>query len=237
MLPTMADVVYPQRLGVEPIGEPSFHPSTTTAPMDTPTPSGSAPRKPRAPRSTAGKAKARKRAPRKAAPPRSAVGEMAADAAAQAVAKEPRQGRPSNLTTKNDATEAGLKNFYIGAGAMMKMAGAMMKQPRLSDVGAQMMAQAADCAAALVVWSNSSPAVKKALEAITVGGGAAVVLAAHAPIVLAALGMTAPEVAIPYPTGDPDADEKAMDLGGFGGFDVSTLAQMGAAMFGGNAPD
>lgn len=212
------------------IGEPTFHPSTTEAPGVTPSPSGATPRKPSAPK---GKAAPRKRGrpPKAAAAPRN-VGEMAAEAAAAATAKEARTaGRPSTVQVKNDAMEAGLRNFYIGAGAMLRMGGLAMNQPRMMASGGQMIAQAADCAAALVVWSNSSPAVRRALESITVAGGASVVIAAHAPIALALMGFDTPE---PIPSAAPagpaaDGDEP---------IDLASLAAMGAALFGGfGAPE
>lgn len=208
--------------------EPAFHPHTTEAPAPTPAPTGTKARKPRGPARKAGTAKRGPGRPRKAAatPQPGNLADMAADAAAEALAKEPKgAGRPTTASTKDASLEAGLRNFYIGTGAMMSMAGQWFKNDRLAQGGAAMMAQAQDCAAALVVWSNASPPVRRALEHITVAGGASVVVAAHAPIAMALMGF-----AQPIPMGPAPVDGEPVDLSAMGGFDLGKLAEMGAAL-------
>jgi len=216
----------------------TFTAGTTEAPTPTPSPSGTRASKPRAPRgSSAAKPKRQRPSRAKPKPAAATVADMAAEAAALATEREPKgPGRPSTAATKADAMELGLRNFYVGLGAMLRMGGFVMKQPRMVDAGQAMMAQARDCAAALVVWSRSSEAVRKALESITIAGGASVVIAAHAPILMAAFGFAAPPPVVVQAAEQTTTEAEPMD-----GFDLGAMAAAAAAMFGGGgfpgAPD
>lgn len=113
-----------------------------------------------------------------------------------APAAAPAPGRPSN----KDKLGKQLAEQYAMLGMFL-----LMVAP---NAGRATLEQADSCGAALAAWADTNPRVRKLLERTLSGAGAAAVLAAHLPIVVAAL-----------------ADVK-------GGKEGSPLAGM-AAMFGG----
>jgi hypothetical protein len=188
-------------------------PTSTTAPAPTPAPSGAVPEPPKSLRGAAKAAAAKKAAgttgkrgrPRKQASAK-VVADAGAEAAAAALEREARgPGRPSKADQQNDLLRAGLVNFYVGLGTMAKLGGAVTRVQRMSDVGTAMIVQAKPCADALVAAADQSPALRRALEAVALGGAASLVLAAHGPILMAALGQGAPET--PADPSDPEQVE------------------------------
>lgn len=174
-------------------------------PVTTPEPSGTAPKR------TVGRPKGSKtKRPNSA---RRTAATAASAAASEALggpspAKGP--GRPSTREAQNAKMEEGLRNFYVGLGAMLRVTGGAIRNRRAAAVGAEMVEQADMCARALVAWSDQNASVRKFLEQITTAGGAALVLSAHTPIVMAALA--------PPEMGD-GADLLGSLLGMFGGMD------------------
>jgi hypothetical protein len=176
--------------------------ATVEAPSPTPAPSGTKAQRPRAAGAAKKAARGRGRPPGK----KQAV-DAAAEAAAAALEREARgPGRPSKAEQANDTLRAGLLNFYIGLGGMLQVGGALTRVQRMRDVGQAMIVQARPCADALIAAADQSPAVRKVLEAVALGGSASLVLAAHGPILMAALGQGAPDVEVD-PATDPEAAE------------------------------
>lgn len=91
-------------------------------------------------------------------------------------------GKPSNNTKLYES----LTNLYVSTGAMTQAAGLALRQPRLIATGRALVENAGACAAALVAWADVNPKVKKALDSMATAGGAGLVIAAHAPIIMAA---------------------------------------------------
>lgn len=172
---------------------------------------------------------------KKRAAPRATPAEAAdnlAAAAALALEKESRDpGRPTVKSRESEDIEKGLKNFYVGLGAMLVGAAVLFRPRRTADgmvsvhpvaerltlAGTTMISQATDCAAALVAWSEGNAKVRAALRTVNTGGGLMLVLAAHAPIAAAAAGFTAPG-------GDADGLDLGALVGMLGGMgDLSDL--------------
>lgn len=86
----------------------------------------------------------------------------------------------------------------------MMVFGKLTRQARMADVGKALKVQAADAADSLAKWGETNPGVAKALDMLVNAGGASLVISAHAPIVLAAMGMGAPD--------DPDGEPDIFDL-------------------------
>ena len=152
----------------------------STPPVSTPAPSGTAPRR------KVGRPKgSTTKRPNSA---KTAAASAASKAAETALGdKAPRSaGRPTTRETQNDKMEEGLRNFYVGLGAMLRVLGLAIGNNRAAAVGAATTDQADICARALVSWSEQNAAVRKALEQLTTAGGAALVISAHTPIIMAA---------------------------------------------------
>lgn len=113
------------------------------------------------------------------------IPDAAAEAAATALERETKAGRPSVTAKQSQAMQEGLQSFYVGVGALLGIAGQFTGQRRLVAGGAAAVDHGPACARALVAWSETNPAVRRALEHLTTAGGASLVLAAHAPIVAA----------------------------------------------------
>lgn len=148
---------------------------------------------------------------RKGQPP---LADAAAEAAAAALERETKKGRPSVKSKESDTLQQGLQSFYVGAGAMLAVLGQALGNARLTAGGNACVAQGPDCATALVAWSEQNAAVRSALESLTTAGGATLVLAAHAPIVAAVMS----------PPADGSDDGSAVgSVETAQGFDLGTL--------------
>ncbi len=82
-------------------------------------------------------------------------------------------GRPRNM----DRLTEQLAGQYVFVGMFLRMAS--------PNAGNAMIVQADECAKSLAAWAETNPKVRKALEKMVNGAGAASVIAAHAPIVFA----------------------------------------------------
>lgn len=161
-------------------------------------------------------------------PRRSGTGtaSVVADAVAGALTPgddTPKRGRPSKAALGSAALRDQLRTMYVAAGSMLAVAGLAARNVKLRNVGLALQAEAENCAAALVKWSESSDMVAKALQAMAIGGGFSMVAAAHAPIVMAAMRDAGPD--------DTEADAPGLaDLGGLlGGLLSSTGGLFGMA--------
>lgn len=142
------------------------------------------------------------------------LADAAAEAAATALERETKKaGRPSVDAKESAKLQQGLQSFYVGAGAMVAVLGSVMGNARMVAGGNACVAQGAECANALVAWSETNSAVRKALESLTVAGGASLVLAAHAPIA----------AAIWNPTAGTDEAPEAGSVDTATGIDLGTL--------------
>lgn len=143
------------------------------------------------------------------------LAEAAAEAAATALERETKKaGRPSVDAKESAKLQQGLQSFYVGAGAMVAVLGGVLGNARMVAGGNACVTQGPECATALVAWSETNSAVRKALESLTVAGGASLVLAAHAPIA----------AAIWNPTAGPDDDGSGVgSVETAQGFDLGTL--------------
>lgn len=173
-----------ERVGYDPIPDVVANATTDPKPVES-----STPRTPRAP-ARRGRPKGAKTDPRIKAATAARKGQPLADAAAEAAAtaleRETRKaGRPSVDAKESAKLQQGLQSFYVGAGAMVAVLGGVLGNPRMVAGGNACVAQGAECATALVAWSETNSAVRKALESLTVAGGASLVIAAHAPIAAA----------------------------------------------------
>lgn len=169
-----------------PAGEPA--PSATAAPI-------AEPRKVRGAKKSGGRPRGSKSRSGSQTPPSDVLADKAAEAAAAALDREQarKPGRPTVTAAKSEAMRAGLSNFYTGMGAMLEVVGTIMvNNPRARAVGYAMRLQADPCASALVAWSESNDAVRRALDSLVLAGGGTLVLAAHAPILTAAFTAQAP---------------------------------------------
>jgi len=140
--------------------------------------------------STSGTSKPRRGRPRKPAdtvivPDDLVTGLGAAATAATTSTKTTGPGRPTKIATKSATLHDGIEGLYVGLGAMLTAFGAITGQPSAVAVGRALTDNGTQCASALVAWSEQSPKVRRALEAMTTAGGAGIVVAAHAPIIAA----------------------------------------------------
>lgn len=205
--------------------------SVLDTPTEPPIPSGTAPTR----RAQAKPAKAAaKRAKRATRRPTIPVVDAAADAAATAFEREAAKrgpGRPSKADAQNAILFDGLVNFYVGLGGILQVAGLFLRQQRLTDTGQAMLVQSQSCAKALLSVAEQSPAMRRALEAVALGGGASLVIAAHGPIIAAAMGFGAPAMPEGPQATDPSTVASAQGpdlgsllgvlLGGLGGEDAA----------------
>lgn len=199
-----------ERVGYEPLPDVVANATTPEQPA---VPRGTSPRR-------GGRPKGARTDPRIKAATAARKGKPLADAAAEAAAtalerETKKAGRPSVDAKESAKLQQGLQSFYVGAGAMAAVLGRVMGNARMVAGGEAAVAQGAECANALVAWSETNSAVRKALESLTVAGGASLVIAAHAPI---AAAIWNPEAS----TTDPEASglgsvETAQ------GFDLGTL--------------
>jgi hypothetical protein len=127
--------------------------------------------------------------PRRGRPP----GSSSATSSSSSAGATSKTGRPSN----NDRLAKSLADQYVFIGSLL-----VMVNPA---AGHAMIEQSDACAQSLVSWADANPKVKKALERANNGAGLIGVLAAHAPIALAAIsGAPAGAPGGSPPAGAPD---------------------------------
>ena len=103
-------------------------------------------------------------------------------------------GRPSRADSSRKTLAENLSTGYEAFGGMLTVAGFALAgvnpaaAARLRAVGAELTARADTCGLALARWADTSPRVKAWLANAATGSGLLLVIAAHAPIIAAAVG-------------------------------------------------